>query len=168
MNAARIMKNPIPYTCLPDVTLEAVRQRMDQSGLDRLFVTDSEMQLRGCVDRDLICKALDAAESSAGRAKIRQTSSGMNGEPAKRTSATVADVMHRRFATCGLLDHLGAISGVFVARDVSSLPVIDDHGRLRGLVDRENIPWLAPLVAAPPVQSADKLIEHARAVEHAA
>lgn len=138
------------HSCVKDVmtrSVVAVRENagykdivtvMRRRGVSAFPVLDSAGQVVGVVsEADLLFKEL-GPEPSAGPARSL-LATGRRGERAKAAGVTAGELMSQPAVTIGPDASVAEAAGMMYARRVKRLPVVDDTGRLVGIVSRVDL-----------------------------
>ena len=113
---------PDPVTCEPNDPIQKAARIMKQHDVGSVPVVDSQAskRLAGIVtDRDIVVKVV-AEERSI-------------------ESATVRDAMTSNPASCTLEDDVEKALTAMAERQVRRMPVVDEGGRLRGIISQADI-----------------------------
>ncbi|NIB40719.1 CBS domain-containing protein [Pseudomaricurvus alkylphenolicus] len=121
--AGQIMSKPV-VTLPLSASLRLAQDMFQRHGFRHFPVADSHQRVHGLVsDRDLL--AATSELSAAGRQYP--------------TSAKVTAVMHGQVLTASADTNLRYLAEVMLAHHVGSMPILDEDGRLQGMVTRSDI-----------------------------
>jgi CBS domain-containing protein len=119
MKVREIMTEP-PLTCTPETSLAVAARLMGEADYGTLPVVDSQGKLAGIVtDRD-ICLALAGTKRNALRISVRE-------------------VMTTSVFSTGLDSEVQSALATMKGARVRRLPVLDESGRLKGMLSIEDI-----------------------------
>ena len=117
-----------PVTCTPEMGVFEAFQLMKSEGVQRLPVLDSEGSLVGIISEKNITGAAAAKE----RVSIVEFALLLS-------RLKVGDIMTREVITVSADDPVEQAAKKMSDNDVSILPVVDDDGRLMGVVSRSDL-----------------------------
>lgn len=130
--AGELMRTDAP-TVTSDAPLDAVVDAVASTRLNRAVVLDTDRRVVGIVtDADVLRSAEPAARTGVGGALMR-----MGGGAAGK--ATASDLMRRDVPTVLASASLADAARVMVSQARKILPVVDEDGRLLGVLDRADL-----------------------------
>ena len=136
MKVREVMSTKL-VTVQPATTLKQAATAMLNAGVSGLPVVDDEGRLVGIVtEADFVEQ--EAAHDWIYRPRLLDLLFG-RGEDALSSAETVGDVMTTELTTVLSTDRLAAAARVMVDRRVKRLPVVDDEGRLVGIISRADV-----------------------------
>lgn len=119
------------------MTFKQAARLMDAAGVSALPVVDADGRVVGMVsEADLLLKEEGAG---AGKHHPALAVGRRRGERKKAEGLAVRDLMTSPAITIGPKEPLSAAAHVMHARDVKRLPVVDDAGKLVGIVSRHDL-----------------------------
>ena len=139
---------------LPEAGAEVVLVKLLQSPLRRVVVVATDGRVLGIVsDRDLLLRTSPDTRPWLVRALTGRRAAGP-GEPGRRLDGprgplTAKDLMASSLVTVGAGDSLRTAIRLMMQHQVKRLVVVDEAGRLQGLVDRREV---LRALAGPPAQ----------------
>jgi len=116
MNAEKIMKKGL-VSCRQGDARKKALGRMDRYKMGNMPVVNDNGRLIGLVDREVLERATSLA--------------------------TVGPAMSRRVFCVRPSDTLSDVEASLREQGLATIPVIDDDGALRGVVNLEDLPWSA-------------------------
>lgn len=139
-----VMTTPV-VTLRPDQSFQEAADLLADRGIGAAPVVDAANKVVGLLrDEDLIVSEANlhaptwfnflGAEFPLPRAQRR-----FEGELRRMVAATVKDLMTTDFETCRPDDTLGEVAARMHDRDVTHMPVVDNDGRLVGIVARGDL-----------------------------
>ncbi len=136
MKVADVMSTDL-VTVTPQTSLKDAATRMLQTGVSGLPVVDGEGRLVGIVtEADFVDQ--EASHDWAARFRLLDPLFG-RGPEALRDAHVVADVMTEALVTVEPTTRVARAARLMVERGVKRLPVVDDGGRLVGIVSRADV-----------------------------
>lgn len=144
---ADVVTSRVP-TVPPDALAETVLPKLLESPLRRVVVVGAEGRVVGIIsDRDLLLRSTPDARPWLLRALTGLRPGHRPGEPASPGQLTARDMMAPSLVTVRPEDSLTHAIRLMMQHQVKRLVVVDEAGRLCGLVDRREI--LRALAARP-------------------
>lgn len=143
-SVTEVMTTPV-VTLTPDQTMEEALALLNEHGISGAPVVDAEGRFVGLVDdTDLIMS--EARLHGPTMIEILGAYLPLPGERHRfeeelraALSQTVEGVMETKPATIGLTATVEDVATIIVDRDVSRVPVLDDDGRVAGIVTRGDL-----------------------------
>ena len=118
----------------PDDNLGMAERHMNDSSIRHLPVVDHEFKLVGLItQRDLLRASLSSLHGMA------------EADSRLKTSILIRDVMHPDVETCKATDKLQDVCDVLRHKKYGCMPVLDDEGKLVGIVTDSDFLRLASL-----------------------
>ncbi len=135
-----LMYRDVP-TVSPQATLEEIVQALEQNRRRRAVVIDEDRQVLGIIsDGDLLRRSQQAVRPGL-LARLRRLFTGQPGDTPTllATTDTAVQLMTRPVITISLNAPLSTALGLMVQHQVKRLPVVDENGRLVGLLGRASL-----------------------------
>lgn len=135
-----LMYRDVP-TVSPQATLEEIVQALEQNRRRRAVVIDEDRQVLGIIsDGDLLRRSQQAARPGL-LARLRHLITGQPADapPLLAETDTALKLMTRPVITVSLNAPLSTALGLMVQHQVKRLPVVDENGRLVGLLGRASL-----------------------------
>jgi len=127
------------FTARPTHSIFFVASLMARHGISRIPVVDGGI-LRGLITLSDIVRTAPAMRPTSKRMRGTRTHANSVLVPtAKLTSMTALDVMAVKLITVILDEPLTRAAELMVENGISGLPVVDERGRLRGIVTKTDI-----------------------------
>jgi CBS domain-containing protein len=138
--AADLMVRDAPVV-QPQATLEEVLQALERDRRRRVVVVDADRQVLGIItDGDLLKRSQQAAHPGLSR-RLRRLGAGQPSAPMPLLTATetAADLMTRPVITIPANATPDEALRLIMLHGVKRLPVVDENGRLLGLLGRASL-----------------------------
>jgi CBS domain-containing protein len=128
-----------PPTVRPNTSLDEIVDLLVTQAQRRVVVVDDQNHVAGIItDGDLLSQASESERPSLVQALTRRLPAGKGGKN-PLAHRTAADVMTRDPVTVQPETPLPDALGLLLSRKIKRLPVVDDEGRLVGLVGRTEV-----------------------------
>lgn len=140
ITTADLMHRDVPVVS-PQATLEEVLQALEQDRRRRAVVVDAEQQVLGIItDGDLLERSQHAAHPGL-RSRLHALVTGQSSAPPSTlaTTETAADLMTTPVITIAVNATPDEALRLIMEHGVKRLPVVDDNGRLVGLLGRASL-----------------------------
>ncbi|MFO7539052.1 MAG: DUF190 domain-containing protein [Chloroflexota bacterium] len=150
-SVSELMYRDMP-TVTPQATLEEVLQALEQDRRRRAVVVDEQRRVVGIVsDGDLLRRSRPTAHSGL-LARLRHLIGGQSPAdplPLLNAGETAVDLMSTPVITIVANASLADALRLMVKHQIKRLPVVDENGRLVGLLDRASLlrGWLSSLAS---------------------
>ncbi|MCA9971099.1 MAG: CBS domain-containing protein, partial [Anaerolineales bacterium] len=137
---AGLMYRDVP-TVPPQATLEQILRALEQNRRRRAVVVDAERRVLGIIsDGDLLRRSRPAAHPGL-LARLRRLVGGAaeSAPPLLDAAETAVDLMTAPAITIGVAEPPAAALRLMLRHGVKRLPVVDEDGRLLGLLGRASL-----------------------------
>jgi CBS domain-containing protein len=123
-------------TCTPDEPLKAAARALVEHRISGAPVVDADRRVVGIVsEADIVAKELDGTRSTSALSRL------LEGFPPddRFHAVTVGEAMSSPAITLGADEPVTRVAATMLAEGINRIPVVDDDGRLVGLVSRADL-----------------------------
>jgi CBS domain-containing protein len=126
-------------TLHPEMTVAQAWERMLEHSIKAMPIVDESQHVLGLLtDEDLIHRA-GVQQHLSVAARLDNTTLDEELAILRTSPLKVADVMTQPAITASIREHLGAVAARMAKHEVKRLPIVDDEGKLVGVVSRVDV-----------------------------